>query len=108
MYAMIGILVSGIALVLVALGYRFVWSLIKNHWLVKKALEFVDKMEVTYDGGTGTINFEKAVALLKSWVTSLWRKIDVTAIINTIIAAVGIPHAKQEKTDTISAEANKE
>ncbi len=93
----IGILVTGIALVLTALGYRFVWPLVKDHWLVKKALEFVYQMEETYGGGTGAVKFEKAVALLKSWVATLGWKIDVTAIMNAITAAVGALHAEQGK-----------
>ena len=92
-----GILVAGIALVLFALGYKFAWPLVKDHWLVKKALEFVYQMEETYGGGTGTVKFEKAVALLKSWITALGWKIDVTAIINAITAAVGAMHAEQGK-----------
>jgi hypothetical protein len=63
----IGILVTGITLVLLALGYRFAWPLVKDHWLVKKALEFVYLMEETYGGGTGAVKFEKAIALLQSW-----------------------------------------
>ena len=47
-------------MVLTALGYRFLWPLVKDHWLVKKALEFVYLMEETYGGGTGAIKFEKS------------------------------------------------
>ena len=64
---------------------------------MKKALEFVYQMEETYGGGTGAIKFEKAVALLKSWIAALGWKIDVTAIINAITAAVGALHAEQGK-----------
>ena len=92
-----GILVTGVTLVLLALGYRFVWPLVKDHWLVKKALEFVYQMEETYGGGTGEIKLEKAISLLQSWVTTLGWKIDVTIIINAIIAAVGKLHAEQGK-----------
>ena len=93
----IGILVTGITLVLFALGYRFAWPLFKDHWLVKKALEFVYQMEETYGGGTGEIKLEKAISLLQSWVTALGWKIDVATIINAIIAAVGKLHAEQGK-----------
>ncbi len=92
-----GILVTGIVLVLTALGYRFLWPLVKDHWLVKKALEFVYQMEETYGGGTGEIKLEKAISLLQSWVTALGWKIDVTTIINAITAAVGKLHAEQGK-----------
>jgi hypothetical protein len=71
--------------------------LVKDHWLVKKALEFVYQIEETYGGGTGAVKFEKAIALLKSWITALGWKIDVTAIINAITAAVGALHAEQGK-----------
>jgi hypothetical protein len=105
----IGILIAGVTLVLFALGYRFVWPLVKDHWLVKKALEFVYQMEETYGGGTGAIKFDKAVALLKSWVHALGWKIDVTAIINAITAAVGALHAEQGKVpETTPAEVNEE
>ena len=101
----VGLVISGIVLVLAGLGYRFLWPLVKDHWLVKKALEYVYLMEETYGGGTGEIKFEKAVALLKSWTSALGWKIDVTAIINTITAAVGALHAEQGKIpETISAE----
>ena len=93
----IGILVTGISLVLTALGYRFVWPLVKDHWLVKKAIEFVYQMEETYGGGTGAVKFEKAISLLQSWAKALGWKINVTAIINAIIAAVGKLHAEQGK-----------
>ena len=93
----IGILVTGVTLVLFALGYKFAWPLVKDHWLVKKALEYVYLMEETYGGGTGAVKFEKAVALLKSWVVALGWKIDVTAIMNAITAAVGALHAEQGK-----------
>ena len=66
-------------------------------------------MEETYGGGTGAIKFEKAVALLKSQVTTLGCKIDVAAIMNAIMAAVGALHAEQGKLpDTISVEVNEE
>ena len=92
-------------LVLTGLGCRFLWPLIKDHWLVKKALEYVYLMEETYGGGTGVVKFEKAVSLLKSWITALGWKIDVTAIMNAITAAVGALHAEQGKIpETISAE----
>ena len=101
----VGLLIAGGMLVLTGLGYRFIWPLVKDHWLVKKALEFVYQMEETYGGGTGVIKFEKAIALLKSWVSALGWKIDVTAIINAITAAVGALHAEQGKIpETISAE----
>jgi len=74
---------------------------------VKKALEFVYLMEEIYGGGTGAIKFDKVVALLKSWVSTLGWKIDVTAVINAIMAAVGALHAEQGKIPaTISAEVN--
>lgn len=91
----IEILVTGITLVLLALVYRFAWPLVKDHWLVKKALEFVYQMEETYGGGTGAVKYEKAIALLQSWVKALGWKIDITAIINAITAAVGKLHAEQ-------------
>ena len=97
----IGILVTGITLVLFALGYRFLWPLVKDHWLVKKALEFVYLMEETYGGGTGEIKLEKAIALLQSWVKALGWKIDVTAIINAITTAVGALHAEQGKVPEV-------
>ena len=105
----IALIITGGMLLLTGLGYRFLWPLVKDHWLVKKALEFVYLMEETYGGGIGAIKFEKAVALLKSWVTALGWKIDVTAIINAITAAVGALHAEQGKIpETISAEVNEE
>jgi hypothetical protein len=58
-------------------------------------------MEETYDGGTGAVKFEKAIALLKSWITALGWKIDVTAIINAITAAVGALHAEQGKVPEV-------
>jgi len=101
----IGLLIVGGMLVLTGLGYRFLWPLVKDHWLVKKALEYVYLMEETYGGGTGAVKFEKAVALLKSWVNALGWKIDVTAIMNAITAAVGALHAAQGKLpETISPE----
>jgi len=101
----IGLIITGGMLVLTGLGYRFLWPLVKDHWLVKKALEYVYLMEETYGGGTGAVKFEKAVALLKSWVIALGWKIDVTAIMNAIMAAVGALHAEQGKIpETISAE----
>ena len=78
----VGLLITGGMLVLTGLGYRFLWPLVKDHWLVKKALEFVYQMEETYGGGTGTIKFEKAVSLLKAWISALGWKIDMAAIIN--------------------------
>jgi hypothetical protein len=105
----VGLLIAGGMLVLTGVGYRFLWPLVKDHWLVKKALEFVYQMEETYGGGTGVIKFEKAVALLKSWISALGWKIDVTAIISAITAAVGALHAEQGKIPgTISAELNEE
>jgi hypothetical protein len=105
----LGLIIAGEMLVLTGLGYRFLWPLVKDHWLVKKALAFVYQMEETYGGGTGAIKFEKAVALLKSWVSALGWKIDVTAIINAITAAVGALHAEQGKIpETISSEVNEE
>ena len=88
----VGLIITGGMLVLTGLGYRLLWPLVKDHWLVKKALEYVYLMEETYGGGTGTVKFEKAVALLKSWVAALGWKIDVTAIMNAITAAVGALH----------------
>jgi hypothetical protein len=103
----VGLIIAGGMLVLSGLGYRFLWPLVKDHWLVKKALEFVYQMEEIYGGGTGAIKLEKAVALLKSWVAALGWKIDVTAIMNAITAAVGALHAEQGKIPaTISAEVN--
>lgn len=64
---------------------------------MKKALEYEYLKEETYGGGTGAVKFEKAVALLKSWVTALGWKIDVTAILNSITAAVGTLRAEQGK-----------
>ena len=93
----VGLLIAGGMLVLTGLGYRFLWPLVKDHWIVKKALEYVYLMEETYGGGTGAVKFEKAVALLKSWVVALGWKIDVTAIMNAITAAVGALHAEQGK-----------
>ena len=105
----IGLIITGGMLVLTGLGYRFLWPLVKNHWLVKKALEYVYLMEETYGGGTGAIKFEKAVALLKLWIAPLGWKIDVTAIMNAITAAVGVLHAKQGKVpETIPAEVTEE
>jgi hypothetical protein len=78
-------------------------AVVKDHWLVKKALEFVYQMEETYGGGTGAIKFEKAIALLKSWAATLGWKIDVTAIINAITSAVGALHAEQGKVPENSA-----
>ena len=49
----IGLIITGGMLVLTGLGYRFLWPLVKDHWLVKKALEYVYLMEETYGGGTG-------------------------------------------------------
>ena len=101
----VGLIITGGMLVLTGLGYRFLWPLVKDHWLVKKALEYVYLMEETYGGGTGAIKFEKAVAFLKSWVVALGWKIDVTAIMNAITAAVGALHAEQGKLpETISPE----
>ena len=101
----IGLLITGGILVLTGLGYRFLWPLVKDHWLVKKAFEYVYLMEETYGGGTGAVKFEKAVALLKSWVAALGWKIDVTAIMNAITAALGALHAEQGKIpEAISAE----
>jgi hypothetical protein len=103
----VGLIIAGGVLVLTGLGYRFLWPLVKDHWLVKKALEYVYQMEETYGGRTGAIKFEKAIALLKSWVAALGWKIDLTAIINAITAAVGALHAEQGKIPkTISAEVN--
>ena len=93
----VAIMATGISLVLFAIGYKFVWPLVKDHWLVKKAIEFVYLMEETYGGGTGAIKFEKAIALLQSWVKAIGWKIDVTMIINAITAAVGALHAEQGK-----------
>lgn len=105
----IGLLIAGGMLVLAGLGYRFIWPLVKDHWLVKKALEYVYLMEETYGGGTGAIKFEKAIALLKSWINALGWKIDVTAIMNAITAAVGALHAEQGKIpETIPAEITEE
>jgi hypothetical protein len=105
----LGLLIAGGMLVLTGLGYRFMWPLVKDHWLVKKALEFVYQMEETYGGGTGAVKFEKAIALLKSWVSALRWKFDLTAIINAITAAVGALHAEQGKIpETISTEINEE
>ena len=75
----------------------------------EKALEYVYLMEETYGGGTGAVKFEKAVSLLKSWVVALGWKLDVTAIMNAITAAVGTLHAEQGKIpDAISAEITEE
>ena len=105
----IGLLITGVMLVLTGLGYRFLWPLVKDHWLVKKALEYVYLMEETYGGGAGAIKFEKAVALLKSWVATLGWKIDVTTIMNAITAAVGVLHAEQGKIpEVIPAEITEE
>jgi hypothetical protein len=93
----VGLIIAGGMLVLTGLGYRFLWPLVKDHWLVKKALEYVYLMEETYGGGTGAIKFEKAVDLLKSWTSALGWKIDVTAIMNAITAAVSALHAEQGK-----------
>jgi hypothetical protein len=101
----LGLLIAGSMLVLTGLGYRFLWPLVKDHWLVKKALEYAYLMEVTYGGGTGAVNFEKAVVLLKSWVGALGWKLDVTAIMNAITAFVGALHTEQGKIpETIAAE----
>lgn len=97
------LIITGGILVLTGLGYRFLWPLVKDHWLVKKALEYVYLMEETYGGGTGAVKFEKAVALLKSWIAALGWKIDVTAIMNAITAAVGALHAEQGKVPEAKA-----
>ena len=105
----VGLIITGGMLVLTGLGYRFFWPLVKDHWLVKKALEYVYLMEETYGGGTGAIKFEKAVMLLKSWAIALGWKIDVTAIMNAITAAVGALHAEQGKIpEMMSQEVNEE
>jgi hypothetical protein len=105
----VGLIIAGGMMVLTGLGYRFLWPLVKDHWLVKKALEFVYQMEETYGGGTGAVKFDKAVALLKSWISAFGWKIDVTAIFNAITAAVGALHAEQGKVpETISVEINEE
>jgi hypothetical protein len=96
-------MIAGVTLVLFALGYKFAWPLIRDHWLVKKALEFVCQMEETYGGGTGAIKYEKAVALLKSWIAANGWKIDVPAINNTITAAVGALHTEQGKVPEVKA-----
>jgi hypothetical protein len=102
-------MIAGVTLVLFALGYKFAWPLVKDHWLVKKALEFVCQMEETYGSGIGAIKFEKAVALLKSWIAALGWMIDVPAINNTITAAVGALHAEQGKVpETKAAEISEE
>ena len=101
----VGLVITGGMMVLTGLGHRFLWPLVKDHWLVKKALEYVYLMEETYGGGTGAVKFEKAVALLKSWVAALGWKIDLTAIMNAITAAVGALHVEQGKVpEAISME----
>jgi len=54
-------------------------------------------MEETFGGGTGTIKFEEAIALLQKWVDKLGWKIDISAITSAITAAVGKLHAEQGK-----------
>jgi hypothetical protein len=83
--------------------------MVQDHWIVKKTLDYIYTMEEVYGSWTGAVKFEKAVALLKSWITALGWKIDVTAIINAITAAVGALHAEQGKVPaTKSAEVTEE
>jgi hypothetical protein len=93
----VGILITGVSLVFFALGYRFLWPLVKDTWIVKKAIELVYLMEETYGAGTGATKFETALSMLQTWLTARGWKINLTAIADAITAAVGKLHAEQGK-----------
>lgn len=79
----------------------FVWPLVKDSWLMKKALWIVHQMEETWGGGTGALKFDNAVKAFQTWINGLgfirklgWN-INVELIKQLITAAVGQLHAEQ-------------
>lgn len=96
----VGLVISGVILVLSGLGIKFLWPFIKESWIYEHAKRIVDEMEETFGSGTGTIKFNAAFDLLQKWLDERGIKLDVVTIERIICSAVGALHNEQGKPNS--------
>lgn len=96
----VGLVISGVILVLSGLGIKFLWPFIKESWIYEHAKRIVDEMEETFGSGTGTIKFNAAFDLLQKWLDERGIKVDVVTIERIIRSAVGALHNEQGKPNS--------
>ena len=96
----VGLVISGVILVLSGLGIKFLWPFIKESWIYEHAKRIVDEMEETFGSGTGTIKFNAAFDLLQKWLDGRGIKVDVGTIERIIRSAVGALHNEQGKPNS--------
>ena len=96
----VGLVISGVILVLSGLGIKFLWPFIKESWIYEHAKRIVDEMEETFGSGTGTIKFNAAFDLLQKWLDERGIKVDVVTIDRIIRSAVGALHNEQGKPNS--------
>lgn len=96
----VGLVISGVILVLSGLGIKFLWPFIKESWIYQHAKRIVDEMEETFGSGTGTIKFNAAFDLLQKWLDERGIKVDVVTIERIIRSAVGALHNEQGKPNS--------
>ena len=93
----VGLVISGVILVLSGLGIKFLWPFIKESWIYEHAKRIVDEMEETFGSGTGTIKFNAAFDLMQKWLDERGIKVDIVTIERIIRSAVGALHNEQGK-----------
>lgn len=93
----LGLVISGIIMVLGGLGWKFVWPFVKESWIYKHAKRIVDEMEETFGAGTGKIKFDAAFELLQKWLDERGLQVDIVTISRILTSAVGALHAEQGK-----------
>lgn len=96
----VGLVISGVILVLSGLGIKFLWPFIKESWIYQHAKRIVDEMEETFGSGTGQIKFNAAFDLLQKWLDERGIKVDVVTIERIIRSAVGALHNEQGKPNS--------
>ena len=96
----VGLIISGVILVLAGLGIKFLWPFVKESWIYQHAKRIVDEMEETFGSGTGQIKFNAAFDLLQKWLDERGIKVDVVTIERIIRSAVGALHNEQGKPNS--------
>ena len=96
----LGLVISGVILVLSGLGIKFLWPFIKESWIYEHAKRIVDEMEETFGSGTGQIKFDAAFELMQKWLNERGIKVDIVTIERIIRSAVGALHNEQGKPNS--------
>ena len=96
----LGLVISGVILVLSGLGIKFLWPFIKESWIYEHAKRIVDEMEETFGSGTGQIKFDAAFDLMQKWLDERGIKVDIVTIERIIRSAVGALHNEQGKPNS--------